>query len=93
MAWRRQLDAVDPRQVLQRGYSLTRNADGTLIRSVADIAPGESIVTVVADGDHTSTVTKSAGKKATTQARKTKAASNTDPDDPSTQMDLFSECR
>lgn len=46
----RQLVLLSPLKILERGYSLTRNADGVLVRSVADVKPGVSVVTQVADG-------------------------------------------
>ncbi|HVM53940.1 MAG TPA: exodeoxyribonuclease VII large subunit [Acidimicrobiales bacterium] len=49
-------DAADPARVLARGWSLTRTADGRLVRSVADAAAGTSIVTTLADGEVRSTV-------------------------------------
>ena len=47
---------LDPVHVLARGWSITRNARGEVVRSIADTAPGERIVTVLADGEVTSTV-------------------------------------
>ena len=40
----------DPAAALARGWSVTRTADGALVRSVADVAPGDPLVTTVADG-------------------------------------------
>jgi exodeoxyribonuclease VII large subunit len=48
--------AFDPRRALARGWTLTRTADGRLVRSAADVSPGETLVTVVADGTVRSTV-------------------------------------
>jgi exodeoxyribonuclease VII large subunit len=48
--------ALDPRHTLARGWSITRTADGTLVRSVADVAPGETITTTLADGSARSRV-------------------------------------
>ncbi len=42
--------ALDPRRVLERGYSLTRRADGTLVRSAAGAEPGEVLTTELSDG-------------------------------------------
>ena len=50
------LEAVAPQSVLDRGFSLTRAADGTVIRSAEAIAPGTSIVTTLASGRLESTV-------------------------------------
>lgn len=51
------MGAVDPAVQLARGWSITRRADGTLVRSVADVAPGDDLVTSTADGDIASTIT------------------------------------
>lgn len=42
--------ALDPRRVLERGYSITRDADGRVVRHAADAAAGQLIVTELADG-------------------------------------------
>ncbi len=52
------LHAVGPDQVLSRGYSITLRPDGRVVRSTADVAPGDSITTKVADGSFDSTVGK-----------------------------------
>ena len=43
--------AADPVRLLARGWSITRTADGRLVRSVADAPAGTDIVATVADGD------------------------------------------
>ena len=48
--------ALDPALILGRGWSLTRREDGTLVRSVHDVSPGEGIVTHVSDGTLNSTI-------------------------------------
>ncbi|HEY5621463.1 MAG TPA: exodeoxyribonuclease VII large subunit [Pontiella sp.] len=53
-----QLRALNPLAVLGRGYSLTRKADGTVVRSVEDVREGEPIVTRLADGKLVSNVTE-----------------------------------
>ena len=50
------LQALDPARVLQRGWSLTRLADGTLLRSIDDAQTGRTLVTQLADGALTSTI-------------------------------------
>ena len=47
---------LDPAVTMARGWSITRTADGTVVRSVADVAPGDTITTLVADGAISSTV-------------------------------------
>jgi exodeoxyribonuclease VII large subunit len=44
------VDAADPTRLLARGWSLTRTADGRLVRSPADAPPGTEVVTVLAAG-------------------------------------------
>jgi exodeoxyribonuclease VII large subunit len=51
-----QVRGLDPARVLARGWSITRDGDGRLVRSTADVAPGAALVTTVADGEVRSTV-------------------------------------
>ena len=44
------LDAMSPLKVLTRGYSITQNADGDLLRSVNQIQAGEQVTVTVSDG-------------------------------------------
>jgi exodeoxyribonuclease VII large subunit len=46
----RALSAVSPLAVLGRGYSITRRADGSAVRGVENLAPGERLETLVAGG-------------------------------------------
>ena len=48
---------LDPVNLLQRGWSITRTADGGVVRSIAQLAAGDEIVTRLADGAITSAVT------------------------------------
>jgi len=50
------LCAIDPKVVLNRGFTLTEDAQGNLIRSTEKIAQGQKIRTVLADGTIESTV-------------------------------------
>jgi exodeoxyribonuclease VII large subunit len=55
-AMARFLHAVGPEQVLRRGYSITRKKKGgTILRSTADVRPGDKLVTRFADGEVEST--------------------------------------
>ena len=54
----RQLEAVDPHRVLERGYSYTTSADGSLVAAVGDVREGDAIVTRVKDGSIDSIVGK-----------------------------------
>ena len=59
------LRALDPARILARGWSITRLADGTLVRSMTDTAVGDTLVTHVTGGTVTSTVdgTEPAGRE------------------------------
>lgn len=45
------LRAYDPQRQLERGWSLTRDEAGRLVRSVADLSDGELVRTTLADGE------------------------------------------
>jgi len=49
-SWRRLLAAYDVERQLERGYTLTLDAAGQLVRNVAGVAVGEEITTRFADG-------------------------------------------
>ena len=51
-----QLRMLNPLAVLGRGYSLTRKADGTVVRRAGDVAVGDPITTLLADGKVVSNV-------------------------------------
>lgn len=48
--------ALDPQRALARGWSITTTADGRVVRSRHDVAPGDRLVTRLADGEVRSTV-------------------------------------
>ena len=52
------LAGLDHRTVLARGYSLTLNAQGEVLRSAAGVAPGDRILTRLATGEIESEVKK-----------------------------------
>jgi exodeoxyribonuclease VII large subunit len=63
-AWRQQVGSLErhltmlnPVAVLERGYSLTRRADGRIVRSPGEVRAGERISTRVAQGTFESEVT------------------------------------
>ena len=57
LAGRRQLlAAYDPARLLERGWSLTTDANGRVLRSIDQVAVGAMITTRLADGTITSTV-------------------------------------
>ncbi len=44
------LRALDPHRVLERGYTITRDEQGTLVRAAAAVPDGGVLVTETADG-------------------------------------------
>jgi exodeoxyribonuclease VII large subunit len=51
------LRLLDPVHVLARGWTITRDGSGRVVRDAADVAPGTTLVTQLASGLLTSTVT------------------------------------
>ncbi|MCY3806873.1 MAG: hypothetical protein OXG91_10330 [bacterium] len=56
-ATHRRVQVLEPARVLQRGLSITRRADGAVVRSVRDARTGDALLTQIADGTMDSTVT------------------------------------
>ena len=54
---KKQLDALNPKKILSRGYSITMGEDGKVLNSIQGLK-GKHIVTVLADGSVHSTVDK-----------------------------------
>jgi len=52
----RQLDAVSPRKVLERGYSYTLGPDGHVLRRASTVRPGDTLTTHLAEGQIRSVV-------------------------------------
>ena len=50
------LDAMSPLKVLTRGYALAHTGDGTLLKSVSQVEPGDRIVVDLSDGKLTASV-------------------------------------
>lgn len=48
--------ALDPDNILARGWSVTRNADGQVVRSASAVSAGDILATQVADGEIASEV-------------------------------------
>jgi exodeoxyribonuclease VII large subunit len=58
------IEALSPLKTLARGYSLTMLSTSTqVVRSANDVQPGDTLITQLAEGTLTSTVTKSIGSK------------------------------
>src|SRR5262249_39032974 len=74
-------EAVSPKSVLGRGYSVTLAANGRAVRSPTDVSEGEAITSMLAHGSIASTV----GKPARPRARLKTARASTGPSGP----DLF----
>ena len=50
------ITALDPARVLERGYSITRDDTGAVVRTIGAVRPGTRLVTTVADGEIASEV-------------------------------------
>ena len=68
---RRLLDAYDYQRQLERGYSVTRDGSGAVVRSIDGIRPGTVLATQLPDGTVDSTVT---GTRAATTTDTTKGS-------------------
>lgn len=71
----RQLEAMSYRAVLQRGFSVTRDSQGQILRSIQNVTAGDTIATELADGTFHSTVSQQdplPADKRTAPAPKTK---------------------
>ena len=52
-----QVRALDPALALARGWSITRDADGRVVRSASGVESGDIVTTQLVDGTFTSTIT------------------------------------
>ena len=59
----KRLSALSPEQLLTRGYSITRNEEGRIIRSADQVKEGQAIHTQLAVGSLTSVVTQKEGSE------------------------------
>ena len=50
------LRTTDPRKVLERGYGMLQQPDGSVIGSVGDVAVGDALMVHLADGTVTTAV-------------------------------------
>jgi len=57
LTWRRLLAAYDVERQLERGYTITFDADGKVVRTAAALQDGQQLVTRFADGSARSVVT------------------------------------
>ena len=75
-ASQRELNAIGPRQVLARGFSLTTAADGSLVCSTKDLKTGDQLTTHLKDGQVHSTVSnKDAKSKPSSKSKPNKQPS------------------
>ena len=51
-----QLEILNPKKILKRGYSISQSEKGKVITSIKDVEVGESIMTILDDGTISSTV-------------------------------------
>ena len=56
VSWRRLLGAYDVGRQLERGYTITADADGRIVRSAVELSPGATVFTRFADGSVRSVV-------------------------------------
>jgi exodeoxyribonuclease VII large subunit len=78
------LRLLSPDQTLQRGYTLTTDADGRLLRSSADAKPGAVLVTKFRDGK-VSSVVQSASPTPEAPAKRSRKKPKKSEEDPSAQ--------
>ena len=57
------LKAIEPENIVQRGFALLRDENGTIVSTVKKIKAGTVIHTTVRDGKITSTVNSVTGEK------------------------------
>ena len=50
---------LSPQRVLHRGFSITRDAQGTVVRQAAQVTPGDRLLTELAEGTVTSVAEES----------------------------------
>lgn len=58
---KKRLDALSPEQLLARGYSLSRDEQGCILRNADEVQAGQTIFTQLAKGELASVVTKRDG--------------------------------
>ena len=60
--YKEKLSALNPNNVLSRGYSISMNAEGKVVKNVRDIKLGDKLITVLKDGKLVSKVEEKEGK-------------------------------
>ena len=69
MNYQKMIDMVDPVNTLKRGFSITRDKNGAVLKSIQAVRPDGGLSTEVADGIITSTVVKTEKFKGTKSER------------------------
>ena len=64
------LEALSPLQVLGRGYAIARDASGAVVRSTADVSPGQALRIMLVDGEVNVVVRENAGRPRPGRSRK-----------------------
>ena len=59
--YKEKLSALNPNNVLSRGYSISMNAEGKVVKNVKDIKLGDKLITVLKDGKVVSKVEEKEG--------------------------------
>ena len=59
----KQLEILNPKSVLSRGYSISIGEDGRAIKSIKDVKENQTIVTLLEDGEVSSRVTGVKGER------------------------------
>lgn len=85
----RGLDLVGPHSVLNRGYSVTLNPDGTVVRSAGAVRPGGTVRTRLADGSFDSVVSGQGSDRAVPLPIGRARRSARKPEPAKDQLDLF----
>lgn len=62
------LNAIAPQRVVERGFSITLDSKGKVVRSISDVRSGDALRTKVADGTIESTVGDSVPRKRASKA-------------------------
>ncbi|TKI06728.1 exodeoxyribonuclease VII large subunit [Martelella alba] len=65
-----QLEAVSPLKTLARGFSVTTDKEGTLIKSIGQVGPGDTLSTRLVDGRVDSRVVRSVSEPALSAPRR-----------------------
>ena len=60
--YKEKLSALNPNNVLSRGYSISMNAEGKVIKSAKDVKVGDKLITVLKEGKLVSLVEEKEGK-------------------------------